>query len=179
MFHICTRTHSQKIAWWESPILSQMLIGSVRSPRSTNSFYPLTLSALPPSPSPSLPVSPTPVSADRYLLKIPDCTDNAHKVVECRFPQSKNGNPTEKSPSSSLLFNFYDRWFHWWSSEVGQKNKLADKTTLLFFFFFPSLSQKLKLSSKPVWEWRNLCGDWRLVHLRLQRRLGGSHVHPE
>lgn len=80
-----------------SPILSQMLIRSVRSARSTNSFYPLTLSALRPFPgSPALPVSPAPLSADRHLPKTHDCTDNTHKVEECRSPQRKTETPLQK-----------------------------------------------------------------------------------
>lgn len=150
--HTRTHSHSQKIAWWESPILSRMLIRSVRSPWSTNSFYPLILSALPPSPSPSLPVSPAPVSADRYLLKIPDCTDNAHKVVECRFPQSKtetrlkNATPTAVS---CLIFGIAD--FSDNPLKLVRKINLLIKLHFFFSFFSPpSLSQKLKLSSKPV-----------------------------
>lgn len=69
------QTHTKKIALWESSDLSQILIRSVRSVRSTNSFYPLTLSTLPLFPSPS-PISPSLLGADRYPLKIPDCTDN-------------------------------------------------------------------------------------------------------
>lgn len=162
MFHICTRTHShsQKIAWWESPILSRMLIRSVRSPWSTNSFYPLTLSALPPSPSPSLPVSPAPVSADRYLLKIPDCTDNAHKVVECRFPQSKtetrlkNATPTAVSCLIFVIADFTDN-----PLKLVRKINLLIKLHFFSFSFFPPLSQpKTQVVSQtrvrmeePVW----------------------------
>lgn len=156
---------------WESSIWSQISIRSVRSARSTNSFYPFTLSTLPPSSSASLPISRSYVSADRYPLKIPDCTDNTLQSHGMQIPSEKKTETHWQKPNQQ-------------QSPVTVKGfqaliPLIILPLQILFFSFLFLSQKLKLSSKPVWEWRYLCGDGRVVHLRLQRRLGRSHVHPE
>lgn len=162
-----------KVALWESCLLSQRLIRCVRSVRSTNSFHPFTLSTLPPFLSPSSPVSPSPENADRYPLKLPDCIDNTLQICGMQIPSEKT--ETEKClTNSSLLWllKVYDCTHN--PVMMGENS-----VTELNFFFFLCLSQKLKLSSKPVWEWRYLCGDWGVIHLCLQGRLGGPHMHSE
>lgn len=116
-----------------------MLIRSVGSTGSTNSFYPLTLSALPPSTSPSFPVSPAPESADRYLLEIPDCTDNTHKVVECRFPPRKTETRLNKAKPTAvayLIFMITD------SADNPLKLVRNQNNLPIAVFFSPALSAK-------------------------------------
>lgn len=82
--------------------MSQILIRSVRSARSTNSFYPFTLSTLPPFPSPFLPISPSPASADRHPLKIHDCTDNTLQSRGMQIPSEKTETRQKKSKPTAV-----------------------------------------------------------------------------
>lgn len=111
------------IGLWESSILSQIFIISVRSARSTNSFYPFTLSTLPPSSSVSLPIFRSYVSADRYPLKIPDCTDNTLQSL-----REKNGNPLTKAKPMAVSCDCLG----FTSTDSTDNPSLAN--TLLFFF---------------------------------------------
>jgi len=122
--HTCTHTHTGLLC---RRALSRILMCSGRPARCTNCFYPFTLSTLRLLPSPFLPISPSPMIADRYPLKTPDCTDNLLQSRRTQIPSEK----TTQFPFSFRLTDLTDNLLL----------KLGEKLTATLFSLLLSLSQ--------------------------------------
>lgn len=104
--------------------------------------------------APSSPVSASPVSADRYPLKITDCTDNALEGRGMQIPSEKTENRVKKAKPTAVSCGCF-KVYYCSANPLQCCRKLADQSCTISFSLSqpktPAVCQTHVRMAAPAW----------------------------